>query len=340
MSDTSRILVLRYLLQLLAGEEALPLGQLREELEAAKLVGLTSGSARAALERTMRNHLKYLRSECERVLGDRCIWIQGTGAEVGFAPGGKGPFYRLRLHDGMPLIDALGEVVDCTEAEALLAAGRLLAVPGGGPFEAALERLRQRVVPDGLPSQVVSASGFDQGTRHEVLHEVLRVLHRNSGQSSRRSRCRRWLRLESAEGGQLVWPVLLHPAWTPPCPGWRLLAWNGGWLDLPLADIDRASAGPMATQHDVGVPDTVDGDAARLHAAAFLGSCPGPLQLAHIRLDRRSGAPARMRWGDAERVERDGDGQVVHCRTSDGAAMRAWIGMMPGARLIGLDPAD
>jgi len=335
MSEIQRTLILRHLLRLLVGEDALPLGDMRDELESAGLITpSTDKKAQAATDRTLRNHLKHLREGCIRVLGDRCAWIQGTGSDVGLEKGGKGPYYRLRLHDAVPLIDANGEVIDSAEGDALLAAGGLLSMPGGSPFARALERLRTRLAPDGLPIHGVWASALDNGTRREVLHEVLRVLHRNAGQSVGRSRCRRWLRLWTIDGEHVVWPMVIHPAWTPPCPGWRLLAWDGAWKDIPLISVDRAVAGPMASERGIHVPDELSSEAALLQAAAFMGSCPGPRHLVEISLGSNSAWLERMGWGANEGMSKSSNGTVITCATSDLGAMRSWIGTMSGVRLI------
>jgi len=335
MTEIQRTLILRHLLRLLTSEVALPLAEMREELECVALVE-PSGNAKmqAAVERTLRNHLKHLREGCLRVLGDRCAWIQGIGADVDVLGGGKGPYYRLRLHDAVPLIDANGEVIDSAEGDALLAAGGILSVPGGGPFAGALERLRTRLAPDGLPIHGVWASALDTGTRQDVLQEALRVLHRNAGQSHGRSRCQRWLRLWMTEGEQLVWPMVIHPAWTPPCPGWRLLAWDGAWKDIPLISVNRAVAGPMASERGVHVPDELSSEAALLQASAFMGSCPGPRHHVEISLGSNSGWLDRMHWGADEKTSTSPTGTVITCTTSDLGAMQSWIGTMAGVRLV------
>jgi len=341
MSDLQRTLILRHLLRLLVGEEALPLGDMRDELEVLGLVEpASSAKHRATIERTLRNYLKHLREGCLRILGDRCAWIQGTGVDVGLVGGGKGPYYRLRLHDAVPLIDANGEVVDSAEGDALLAAGGLLAVPGGGPFANSLERLRTRLAPEGLPIHGVWASALDTGTRHEVLQEVLRVLHRNAGQSQNRSRCRRWLRLSTSGSDHVVWPMVVHPAWTAPCPGWRLLAWDGAWKDIPLISVDRAVAGPMASEHGVHVPEKLSLEAAMLQASAFMGSCPGPLHHVEISLTDSPGWLSRMHWGADEKMTTSPQGTIISCTTSDLASMQAWIGTMAGVRLIAYNLAN
>lgn len=323
------------MLRILAGPEPVPLAEIRETLEAEGLIEPSDGARRAAIDRTLRNHLAHLRDGCANVLGDRHRWIQGSGEEVGLEGAGKGPFYRLRLKDAVPLVDASGTVRDGTEADALDLAASLISAPGGGPFENALARVRVVLFPDGTGSDGVGAQPLDTATRSPVLAEVLRVLHRNGSQAPSRSRHRRWLRLQGASAERIVWPVLLHPAWVPPCPGWRLLCWDAeGWHDVLLGAVDHAQAGPMVFEQGVALPARLIVDAGCLHDAAFCGSCPGPLAEVVIEVPTHRTDLARMRWGAGQSVLPTEQGRTrIRCTTSDLVSLVAW------ARAAGVNPS-
>jgi hypothetical protein len=234
----------------------------------------------------------------------------------------------------MPLIDAQGAVVDSSEADALVLSAKLLEIPGGGPFAAAMARIATRLNAPDVAIHGVAGVALDTGSRAEVVAEILRVLHRNGGQTGEREPFRRWLSLTRGARTDLVWPVLLHPAWIPPVPGWRLLTWGDqGWQDVVIADIDRAQAGPTLDQSGEAVPRDLTNEAAFRLSAAFGGSCAGRLQKLELRVPGTERALSRMTWGAQQQVHRHGDAFRIEFVSSDPEAVKIWIRTLPGVIL-------
>jgi hypothetical protein len=71
MPDASRPIILRRMLRSLTGSLPVSLEDIRENLEEDQLVPLTSGKGRVARDRTIRNYLAHLRTQCTTILGAR-----------------------------------------------------------------------------------------------------------------------------------------------------------------------------------------------------------------------------------------------------------------------------